>query len=441
MIDYHTAIRGAFFDIARTADHPDEIARHARHLEDGLLFIRDGHIQALLPWQEGEQYLHPRTGYRDLRGKLLLPGFVDAHVHYPQTEMIGAFGEQLLEWLTTYTFPVESQFADEAYAQEIATFFIHQLLSHGTTTALVFCTLHPESVNALFSEALRVNMRLIAGKVMMDRHTPDYLTETAEQSYQQTRELILRWQHQGRLGYAITPRFAPTSSAALLDAVRQLRQEFPDTWLQTHLSENPNEVAWVKDLWPEHERYLDVYHHYALTGERSVFAHGIHLHDREWQCLHDTGSAVAFCPTSNLFLGSGLFRLPDCWQHQVKMGIGTDVGAGTTFSLLRTLGEAYKVAQLQSYRLRASEAFYHATLGGAKALQLDDKIGNFAPGKEADFVAIDLAATPLQRLRISRCKDIYEQLFVLMTLGDDRNISETWVDGQQVWCASAPPVG
>lgn len=439
-MDYQTAIRGALFDIARVCDNADDIARHGRFIEDGLLFIRDGHIQARMTWQEGEQFLDAHKGYIDKRDKLLLPGFIDTHVHYPQTEMIGAFGEQLLEWLSTYTFPVESQFADNAYAAEIAEFFISQLLSHGTTTALVFCTLHPGSVDALFTEALRLNMRLIAGKVMMDRHTPDYLSETAEQSYQQTRALIQRWQHQGRLGYAITPRFAPTSSPALLEAVHRLREAFPHTWLQTHLSENPNEVAWVNDLWPEHERYLDVYHHYHLTGERSVFAHGIHLHDKEWQCLHDTGSAVAFCPTSNLFLGSGLFRLPACWQNKVRMGMGTDVGAGTTFSMLRTLGEAYKVGQLQNYRLRASEAFYHATLGGAHALYLDDKIGNFAAGKEADFVVIDTAVTPLQRLRNSRCKDIYEQLFVLMTLGDERNISETWISGQCAWTTSTAPV-
>ena len=376
MFDYHAAVRGAFFDIAGVAESADDIARQARYLEDGVLFLRDGRIQALLPWQEGERFLHPQKGYRDLRGKLLLPGFVDAHVHYPQTEMIGAFGEQLLEWLTTYTFPVESQFADADYAAEIAQFFVNQLLSHGTTTALVFCTLHPQSVDALFNEALRLNMRLLAGKVMMDRHAPDYLSESAEQSYRQTRELIERWHRRGRLGYAITPRFAPTSTPELLAAVRQLREEFPDTWLHTHLSENLNEVAWVKSLWPEHEHYLDVYHHYRLTGERSVFAHGIHLADAEWQCLH---------------------------------------------------------SQLQSYRLRASEAFYHATLGGARALRLDEKIGNFQPGKEADFVVIDPAVTPLQKLRSGRCKDIYEQLFVLMTLGDERNISETWVNGERVW--------
>lgn len=434
MLEYHTALRGAFFDISQPAASADDIARYARYIDDGVLFIYAGMIQALLPWQEGEALLDPQKGYRDLRGKLLLPGFVDAHIHYPQTEMIGAFGEQLLEWLTTYTFPVESQFADERYAADIARFFVNQLLSHGTTTALVFCTLHPASVDALFTEALRLNMRLLAGKVMMDRHTPEYLTETAEQSYRQTRELIQRWHRRGRLGYAITPRFAPTSTPELLQAVQRLREEFPDTWLHTHLSENLNEIAWVKQLWPEHEHYLDVYHHYQLTGERSVFAHGIHLAEKEWRCLHETGSAIAFCPTSNLFLGSGLFRLPASWQHQVRIGIGSDVGAGTSFSLLRTLGEAYKVAQLQSYRLRASEAFYHATLGGAHALRLDDKIGNFQSGKEADLVVIDPAVTPLQRLRSARCQDVYEQLFVLMTLGDERNISETWVNGEQVWC-------
>lgn len=433
MIEYQTALRGSFFDIAQRATRADDIARHSRYLDDGVLFIDEGKVQALLPWQEAEQSLNPQQGYTDLRGKLILPGFIDAHVHYPQTEMIGAFGEQLLEWLTTYTFPVESQFADADYAVEIARFFIDQLLSNGTTTALVFCTLHPESVDALFTEALRLNMRLLAGKVMMDRNVPEYLSETAEQSYQQTRELIQRWHHCGRLGYAITPRFAPTSTPELLTAVQRLREEFPDTWFHTHLSENLNEIAWVKSLWPEHEHYLDVYHHYQLTGERSVFAHGVHLADNEWQCLHDTGSAIAFCPTSNLFLGSGLFRLPTSWQQKVRIGIGTDVGAGTTFSILRTLGEAYKVGQLQSYRLHACEAFYHATLGGAHALHLDDKIGNFQPGKEADFVVIDPASTPLQKLRISRCKDIYEQLFVLMTLGDERNISETWVNGVCVW--------
>ena len=430
MIDYHTAIRGAFFDITAPAESPDQIAANSRYIADGVLFLRDGRVVSLHSWQEGEPWLDPHKGYTDLRGKLILPGFVDTHVHYPQTEMIGAFGEQLLEWLTTYTFPMERQFADAAHAARVAELFLDQLISNGTTTALVFCTVHPQSVDALFTAASARNMRLIAGKVMMDRNAPDYLTETAEQSYQQCRALIQRWHHHGRLGYAITPRFAPTSSPQLLEAARQLRDAFPDTWFQTHLSENPDEVAWVSNLWPEHNSYLDVYHHYRLTGKRSLFAHAIHLQDKEWQQLHDTDSSVAFCPTSNLFLGSGLFRIASCWQHRVRMGIGTDVGAGTTFSMLRTLGEAYKVGQLQSYKLRACEAFYHATLGGAHALHLDAFIGNFQPGKEADFVVIDPAASPLQQRLAARCADIYEQLFMLMTVGDDRNIAQTWINGE-----------
>lgn len=433
MIEYRHALRASFFDITATAEAPQEIAEKVRYLEDGLLFIGEGVVRALLPWEEGRLHLRHSDEWIDLRGKLIVPGFVDTHLHYPQTEMIGAYGEQLLEWLTTYTFPVESQYSNSGHAAQMSAFFLNQLLSNGTTTALVFGTVHPESVDALFAAAAEQNMRLIAGKVMMDRNAPDYLTETAEQSYQQTRELIQRWHHHDRLGYALTPRFAPTSSPDLLEAVQRLREEFPDTWLHTHLSENSQEIEWVKTLWPEHETYLDVYDHYGLTGKRSVFAHAIHLQEAEWDCLHRSDSAVAFCPTSNLFLGSGLFRLQTCWQKKVKMGIGTDVGAGTTFNMLRTLGEAYKIGQLQSYRLCASEAFYHATLGGARALCLDQHIGNFNVGKEADFVVLDVAVTPLQKLRASRCHDIYEQLFMLMTLGDDRNIAQTWINGECAW--------
>ncbi|XES82246.1 guanine deaminase [Franconibacter pulveris] len=428
-----TAIRGHFFDITAVAEGAEAIAQRARNIEDGLLLLDEGRIVSLLPWEEGRAQLRHEQDYLDYRGKLIVPGFIDSHIHYPQTEMIGAYGEQLLTWLENYTFPVEGQYHSPDHAARMSAFFLNQLLANGTTTALVFGTVHPQSVDALFSAAQRLEMRLIAGKVMMDRNAPDYLTESVEQSYQQTRELIERWHNNGRLGYALTPRFAPTSSPQLLAAVQALREAYPDTWLHTHLSENLDEVAWVQALWPEHESYLGVYHHYQLTGKRSVFAHAIHLAEQEWECLRNTDSSVAFCPTSNLFLGSGLFRLQTCQQKWVRMGIGTDVGAGTTFSMLQTLGEAYKVAQLQSYRLCASEAFYHATLGGAHALDLDDKIGSFQPGKEADFVVLDPAVTPLQTLRFNNSRDIYEKLFVLMTLGDDRNIWRTWVNGKCVW--------
>lgn len=427
-----TLLRASFFDFTALAAQPDDIAANARYLEDGLLTLRDGKVVSLESWQIAEGRVDP-TRVTDLRGKLIVPGFIDTHIHYPQTEMIGAFGEQLLEWLNQYTFPVESQYHCPDHAAKMSAFFLHQLLSNGTTTALVFGTVHKQSVDSLFSAAQQLDMRLIAGKVMMDRNAPEYLTETPEESYQHTRELIERWHQRGRLSYALTPRFAPTSSPELLQKVRQLREEFPDVWMHTHLSENQQEIAWVKALFPERAGYLDVYHHHQLTGKRSVFAHCLHLEDQEWQCLHDTDSSIAFCPTSNLFLGSGLFNIKRCWQQGVRMGIGTDVGAGTTFNLLQTLGEAYKVGQLQQYKLSACEAFYHATLGGAHALDLDDVIGNFNPGKEADFVVLDAAVSPLQKLRNANSKDIWERLFVMMTLGDDRNIAQTWVSGKPVW--------
>lgn len=363
MMDYQTAVRGAFFDIAGVAETPDEVAAQARYLDDGLLFLQEGKIIALLPWQQGEAFLHPLKGYVDLRGKLLLPGFVDAHVHYPQTEMIGAFGEQLLEWLTTYTFPVESQFADAEYAQEIAQFFVNQLISHGTTTALVFCTLHPASVEALFSEALRLNMRLIAGKVMMDRHVPDYLCETAGESYEQTRALIRRWHQRGRLGYAITPRFAPTSTPGCWRRCSACGPSFPTPGC----------------------RRISV-----KTGRRSPGLNSCGLSMRAiWMSIITISSlanaassltgSISMMPSGSACMTPGppspsarrriCFSAAGCSACRLLAapgadGIGSDVGAGTTFSMLRTLGEAYKVGQLQSYRLRASEAFYHATLGG-----------------------------------------------------------------------------
>ncbi len=434
------AIRSAFFDIVAPAENPQQIVEHARYIDDGVLLIDKGKIVGLFPWQQGEAHVKEGWSLMDYRGKIILPGFIDTHIHFPQAEIIGAYGEQLLEWLQRYTFPAESQYGDMHYATRMAAFFLQQLLSNGTTSAMVFATVHPESVEALFTAAEGLGMRLIAGKVMMDCNAPDNLVETAESSHRQSQALIRRWHGRGRLGYAITPRFAPTSTPELLNAAQRLRDEFPDTWLQTHLSENPQEVAWVRELYPDRDSYLDVYHHYRLTGRRSVFAHSIHLDDAEWDCLHQTQSAVAFCPSSNLFLGSGLFRLQQSWHKGVRIGIGTDVGAGTSFSLLQTLGDAYKVGQLQQYRLSACEAFYHVTLGGACALDLAHEIGNFSTGKTADFVVIDPAVTPLQRLRDDKCQDIMERLFVLMTLGDDRNVVATWVNGRPVWQADCQEV-
>ncbi len=430
------AIRGRFLDIQNTVSKASDIDQAVRYIEDGLLISHEGKISWFGTWEEGQSQLNADMNVQHYPDQLIVPGFIDTHIHFPQSEMIGAYGEQLLEWLNTYTFPTEIQFENKAYADKIAQFFVNELLKNGTTTALVFCTVHPQSVDALFEVAEQHQMRLIAGKVMMDRHAPEALCDTAESAYTDSKALIEKWHGKGRNLYAITPRFAPTSTPEQLSAAGKLKAEFPDVYVHTHLSENKNEIAWVKDLFPEQKGYLDVYHHYGLTGSRSVFAHCVHLKDEEWDCMHQTDSAIAFCPTSNLFLGSGLFPLKKTWEKQVKVGLGTDVGAGTSFNQLQTLNEAYKVQQLQGDKLSAFEALYHATIGGAKALDLDEKLGNFNTGKEADFVVLDLKPTAIQALRQERAKGIDDAFFALMTMGDDRNIHSTYVFGQLAYSKS-----
>ena len=427
------AIRGRFLDIQNTVSQAAQIPEHTRYIEDGLLISENGNITWFGSWLEGQTQLTDNIQVNHYPEQLIVPGFIDTHIHFPQTEMVGAYGEQLLEWLNTYTFPTEMQFSDKTYADKIAQFFVNELLKNGTTTALVFCTVHPQSVDALFEAAEQLQMRLIAGKVMMDRHAPEALTDTAQSAYDDSKALIEKWHGKGRNLYAITPRFAPTSTPEQLQKAGQLKAEYPDVYVHTHLSENKNEIAWVKELYPEQNGYLDVYHHYGLTGQRSVFAHCVHLEEHEWDCMHDTNSAIAFCPTSNLFLGSGLFPLNKTWEKQVKVGLGTDIGAGTSFCHLQTLNEAYKVQQLQGDKLSAFESLYHATIGGAKALDLDDKLGNFNIGKEADFIVLNLKATALQQLRQERTKNIEDALFALFTMGDDRNIHATYIYGNKVY--------
>jgi guanine deaminase len=363
---------------------------------------------------------------------LISAGFIDTHIHLPQTGMVGSYGEQLLDWLNTYVFPCEKQFEDPAHSAEVADLFLEELLRNGTTTALVFGSRHKESVEAFFSAAEKLNLRMIAGKVMMDRNAPDYLTDTAQSSYDDSKELIERWHGKARLHYAVTPRFAPTSTPEQLTAAGKLLKEYEGLYMHTHLSENLDEVAWVKSLFPQQKGYLDVYDHFELLSERSMFAHGVHLCDEECQRLSETGSAVSHCPTSNLFLGSGLFNLKQAEQFKVNVGLGTDVGAGTSFSMLQTLNEAYKVQQLQRNKLSPFKSLYLATLGGAQALRLDDKIGSFASGNDADFIVLDYHATPLLSYRLQQAKSLEETLFVLMTIGDDRAVKETFAAGQSV---------
>jgi len=414
-------------------DDPRQLGEQAwRYHPDGALWIEQGHIQASGDASAVLAMAPADIPCEQLPGHLLVPGFIDTHVHYPQTEMIASYGEQLLSWLQTYTFPTEAKFSDSQYAQQVAEFFLDELLRNGTTTALVFCSVHPQSVDAFFSAAQQRQLRMIAGKVMMDRNAPADLCDDAEQSYQQSRELIQRWHGVERLQYAVTPRFAATSSPQQLARAGQLLQEFPDLYLHTHLAESPAEVAQVKQLHPQAAGYLDVYDQAGLLGRRSVFAHGIHLQDSERQRLAQTGSAVAHCPTSNLFLGSGLFPLDVMQNHDIRIGLGTDVGAGTSFSLLRTLDEAYKIQQLRGQRLDPMQGFYLATLGGARALDLDTRIGSLQTGYEADFCVLDLQATPLLKFRLAQSRSLQETLFALTTLGDDRVVARTYAMGKCV---------
>ena len=407
------------------------IEQSYQYFADGLLIIENGLVkqvgqasELLSSLTENQQITHHQHG-------LIMPGFVDCHVHYPQTEMIASYGEQLLAWLENYTYPTEQQFANEAYAKEVAEFFLDQLLAAGTTTALVFGTVHKQSVDAFFTVAEQKKLRMICGKVLMDQNAPESLRDTAQSGYDDSKALIEKWHNKDRLQYAITPRFAPTCSAQQLAKAGQLLAEYPDVYLHTHLCENNNEIAWVQELFPESKNYLDVYDQAKLLGKRSVFAHGVHLHNEECQRLSITDSAIAFCPASNLFLGSGLFDLKQAEQHQIKVGLGTDVGAGTTFSLLRNMNEAYKIQQLRGEKLDPFKAFYLATLGGATALDLHHKIGCFTQGKEADFIVLDYHATPLMKKRIEHCNSLTEKLFVLAMLGDEQHVAHTYILGEK----------
>jgi guanine deaminase len=349
--------------------------------------------------------------------------------------MIAAFGEHLLEWLNKYTFVAEQQFASLEHGRRIAGVFLRELLRCGTTTAAVYCTVHPQSVDAFFEESARFNTRMVAGKVMMNRNAPEALLDTTERGYRESTELIKRWHGKGRQLYCITPRFAPTSTEDQLEACGTLLKEHPGTYVQTHLSENKDEIEWVLSLFPGRKSYLDVYDHAGIVGPRSIYGHGIHLAEEDFATCHQRGAALAHCPTSNFFLGSGLFRVFDAKRpdRPVRVGVGTDLGAGTSFSQLQTLNEAYKVAELNDTKLTATHAFYLATRGGAEALYLEDRLGTVAQGFEADLVVLDLESTPLLAFRNGYSSDIGERLFVLMTLGDDRAVRATWVAGECVY--------
>lgn len=398
-------------------------------IEDGLLVTRNGKIvdigdaQTLMP-----QYAE--ATHHDFRGKLLVPGLIDTHVHFPQTEMIARYGEQLLSWLKNYTFPTEQKFAEETYAEKIADVFLRQLLRNGTTTAMVYGTVHKRATDILFEQSSNRNMLTIAGKVCMDRHCPEPLRDSPEKAQRDSAELIDKWHGKQRQFYAITPRFAPTSSPAQMTALGELAKQYPDVFIQTHLSENEQEIAWVQELYPERKGYLDVYDHYNLVRQRAVFGHCLHLTDDEWRTMAERDAVIACCPTSNLFLGSGLFAYERAMAEQVAVTLATDVGAGTSFNMLRTYGEAYKICQLQSVSLSPLAGLYRMTQGAACALQLEQHIGNLNVGSDADFVVMDPQFDELSSLRhTSGSADVNDTLFGLAMLGDDRAVMGTWVAG------------
>ena len=407
---------------------------------DAIVAMAGGKITHFGPADQVRAQLPHGTVVKEYgRDTVIMAGFIDCHVHYPQTQIIGAFGAQLIDWLNRYTFIAEQQFSDEAHARAVARVFLAECLRAGTTSAAVYCTVHPQSVDAFFEESQRLGMRMIAGKVLMDRHAPEALTDTAQRGYDESKTLIARWHGQGRNLYAVTPRFAASSTPAQMEMAGALWHEHPGTYLQSHVAENRAEVAWVQELYPERSGYLDIYDHHGQLGPRSIYGHGIWLSEPELVRCHESGTAIAHCPTSNQFLGSGLFDIARATDKRrpVRVGLATDIGAGTSFSMLQTLNEAYKVAQLNGNSLSAGHAFYLATRGSAKALYLEDKIGSIATGMEADVIVLDLKSTPIIDFRMRNCGDIHEALFIQMTLGDDRAVLSTYVAGNIVYQRSA----
>jgi len=423
------ALRGTLVDF--TADPHLAGSAAVRHVEDGLLVIRDGVIEAAGPARELLPTLPVGTPVADERGKILMPGFVDAHIHYPQTDIIASHGKQLMDWLHTYTFPAEGRFADIDHAREVAAFFLDELLRNGTTTAAVYTTMHKHSAQVLFEAAQARHMRIITGKVMMDTQSPQYLCDTAASSYEDSADLIERWHGRDRLLYAVTPRFVITSSHEQLRMAARLLDEYPGVRMQTHIAENHTEIRMVAEFYPDSRDYLGVYEDFGLVRPGALFGHCIHFDASAWSRFAAAGAVAVHCPTSNLFLGSGLFDIDAARGVAARVALASDVGGGTSFSMLQTLHEAYKVAQMGGHPFTSLDGFYLATLGGAKALGIDSCIGNFDAGKEADVIALDPSATPILAHRTALTGTLEEKLFALMVLGDDRAVSSTWVMGRR----------
>ena len=424
-------LRGSIlhFPAATTPGAASVSAEHAVFHEDGVIAIQAGRIAGCESASTARTLGWSVDDAIDHRGCLLLPGFIDAHVHFPQVEMIGAWGEELIGWLERHTFPAEARHADRAFAAAQAERFCDALLAHGTTSAVVYATSHPGSADALFEAAQTRRMRLWAGKVLMDRNAPEALRDTPQSAWDDSSALIERWHGTDRLGYAVTPRFAPTSTPEQLDVAAALCRENPGVLMQTHLSENAAEIAWVRELFPERRDYTDVYDHHGLLGPEALLGHGIHLSDTEIAVLAERGAHVVFCPSSNLFLGSGLLDLARLDEAGVDVALASDVGGGTSLSMLSTAADGYKVLALRGQRFDPFRAVYQMTLGNARSLGADRRIGSFDTGREADLVVLDPSRRPLLDARVRDCDDLADLLFAYLVLGDDRVVAETRVLG------------
>ena len=426
-----TLLRGRTLTFLR---YPQSAEDHSayQYETDGGVLMEGGRIIAAGPYDAMKAKAGAGVREIDHRPHLLLPGLIDCHVHFPQMQVIASYGAELLDWLNKYTFPEEIRFVDAQHAQRIARLFVDEMVRHGTTTFSAYCSVHKGSADALFGEALSRDMRIIAGKVMMDRNAPEALRDTPQSGYDDSKALIGEWNGKGRLHYAVTPRFAITSTPQQMEMAGALMREFPELHMQTHLSENHSEIDFTLELFPQARDYTDVYEQYGLLGPRALFGHSIHLSQRELDVMSDTGSVAVFCPTSNLFLGSGLFPYQQnrARQKPLRIATATDVGGGTNYSMLRTMDEAYKVIALQGEKLNPFASFWQITRGNAEALSLADKVGTLEAGTDADIVVLDSSATPAMRLRMERATALAEELFLLQTLGDDRAVREVYVAGK-----------
>jgi guanine deaminase len=423
------AIRGRLLSFLHPPRGAGDVQSYV-YLEDGIVLIKDGRVEAVGPAAELMPRLPSGTPIEHHRDGLIMPGFIDPHIHFPQTQVIASYGAQLLDWLEKYTFVEEQKFAEAKHAAHNAEFFLDELARNGTTTAVAYCTAHPVSVEALFSAAHNRNVGIIAGNAVMNRNGPPGLLAPAPTAIADSRDLIRRWHGTGRQLYAVTPRFAITSTDAQLAELGALLEEFPTVLMQTHLDENFDEIATVRKLFPGDLSYTAVYARCGLLGPRSLMGHCIHLEEAEVALLRDTRSVAVFCPTSNLFIGSGLFDYERLKTAGVRIALATDVGGGTSYSMLRTAAEAYKVMQLQGQNLPALAAFELMTRGNAAALGLDNEIGSIVPGAFADLIVLDARATPAMAHRMEVARDLEEELFVLMTMGDDRAVRQTYIAGR-----------